>query len=55
MPILNQLGFTQRMDGGVQIRTAQQVEVISAKESKAESTLEEHLGVRSLTTDDQIH
>jgi len=40
VPILNQLGFTQRMDSRVQIRTAQPVEVTKAKESKAESTLE---------------
>ena len=43
VPILNQLGFTQRMDGGIQIETAQPVEVIKANESKAESTLEGHL------------
>lgn len=34
VPILNQIGFTRRMDGGVQIKTAQPVEVMNAKESR---------------------
>ena len=45
---MNQVGFTQRIDGGVQIGTAKPVEVIDAKERSAN---EGHPEVRSLTTD----
>ena len=38
MPILNRLGFTQKMGGGVHIGTAQPVEVVDAGERRAEST-----------------
>ena len=55
IPMVNCLGFTQRMDGGMKIGTAQPIEVVSPMESSMLTTPEKsenHLGVQSVNVMD---